>query len=237
MSEGMDTLRGLLARERRGERITLHDATSGREYDAHRLLTNAWKTGNFLHLCGVRGGHTVAIVGETPEALLGFLGTVSLGATARFDPPATTDARAVLAPTDAIEEFDLPPGGTRVGYGDPPEDPHTEHFERDVWSENPTLAPATVEPTDPALATDEAAFTHIELLAAAERAIERTDIQGGTTVAVRAPLSQPGTIAAGVVAPLLADATITLPSAGTVADIAVADGDAPEPTTVDPTTI
>jgi hypothetical protein len=232
----MDTLRGLLARERRGERITLHDATSGREYDAHRLLTNAWKTGNFLHHCGVRGGHTVAIVGKTPEALLGFLGAASLGATARFDPPATTDARAVLAPTDTIEEFDLPPGGTRVGYGDPPDNAHIKHFERDVWSENPTLAPATVEPTDPALATDESVFTHADLLAA-EGAIEHADIQAGTTVAVRAPLAHPGTIAASVVAPLLADATITLPSTGTVADVAVASDDAPEATTLDPTAI
>jgi hypothetical protein len=233
----MDTLRGLLARERRSERTVLHDATTGRAYDAHRLLTNAWKTGNFLSHCGVRGGHTVAIAGTTPEALLGFLGAASLGAATRFEPSTTTDARAVVAPTEVIETFDLPPGGAAIAYGDPPENPHIEHFERDVWSENPALAPATIDPADPALATANGQYTHADLLAAAKRAIERTEMQEGETVAVRASLSRPGTVAAGVVAPLLADATITLPDSETVADIVVASGDAPEARVVDPTAI
>jgi hypothetical protein len=101
----MDTLRGLLARERRGETVVLHDATTDREYDARRLLTNAWKTGNFLSHCGVRSGHTVAVVGRTPEALLGFLGAASLGAITHFEPSTATDARALIAPTKDIDEF------------------------------------------------------------------------------------------------------------------------------------
>lgn len=233
----MDTLRGLLARERRGEEIVLHDATTGREYDARRLLTNAWKTSNFLHHCGVRGGHTVAIVGKTPEALLGFLGATSLGAVTHFEPSTATDARAVVAPTEGIGRFDLPPGGTAIAYGEPPESAHVEHFERDVWSENPTLAPAPVDPTDRALATADGHYTHAETLAAAERAIEDADMQAGETVAVRAPLSRPGAVAAGVVAPLLADGVIVLPDSDTVVDVAVASGDAPERTIVDPTTV
>jgi hypothetical protein len=230
----MDTLRGLLARERRSEKIVLHDATTDREYDARRLLTNAWKTGNFLHHCGVRSGHTVAVVGRTPEALLGFLGAASLGAVIRFGPPASTDARAVIAPTDEIDRFGLPPGGTKIAYGDPPDDAHVEYFERDVWSENPTLAPATVNPDDPVLATDGAQFTHAEVLAAAENVIESVAMQKGETVAVRAPLSRPGTVAAGIVAPLLASAIITLPDGDTVADVAVASDDVPEARSVDP---
>ena len=233
----MDTLRGLLARDRRSEAIVLHDATSGREYDARRLLTIAWKTGNFLHHCGVRGGHTIVVVGKTPEALLGFLGAASLGAITRFGPATATDARAVIAPTGSIEEFDLPPGGTAIAYGEPPESAHVEHFERDVWSENPTLAPAPVDPTDRAFATADGHYTHAETLAAAERAIEDADMQAGETVAVRAPLSRPGAVAAGVVAPLLADGVIVLPDSDTVADVAVASGDAPEARVVDPTVI
>lgn len=232
----MDTLRGLLARERRSERIVLHDATTGREYDARRLLTNAWKTGNFLSHCGVRGGHTVAVVGRTPEALLGFLGAASLGAIIHFEPSTATDVRALIAPTEDIDEFELPPGGTRIAYGDPPDDAHVEHFERDVWSENPTLAPASVAPADPVLVADGAEFTHAEVLAAAEEAIESVDMKEGETVAVRASLSRPGTVAAGVVAPLLAGAIITLPDDGTVADVAITDDDAPEAKSVDPAT-
>ncbi|WP_049913169.1 hypothetical protein [Halococcus thailandensis] len=230
----MNTLRGLLARERRGGRIVLHDATTGREYDARRLLTNAWKTGNFLHHCGVRSGHTVAVVGRTPEALLGFLGAVSLGAVTRFEPPSTTDARAVIAPTNEIDAFELPPGGTKIAYGDPPDDAHVEYFERDVWSENPTLVPATIDPDDPVLATDGAQVTHTELLTAAEGVIESVAMQAGETIAVRAPLSRPGTVAGGIVAPLLADATITLPDGDIVVDVAVASDDAPEPRSLDP---
>ncbi|EMA40432.1 hypothetical protein C448_13826 [Halococcus morrhuae DSM 1307] len=230
----MDTLRGLLARERRGEGIVLNDATTDREYDARRLLTNAWKTGNFLHHCGVRSGHTVAVAGRTPEALLGFLGAVSLGAITRFEPSTTTDARAVIAPTDEIDGFELPPGGTKIAYGDPPDDAHVEYFERDVWSENPTLVPATIDPTDPVLDTDGARVTHAEMLTAAESAIESVAMQESETIAVRAPLSRPGTVAAGIVAPLLADAIITLPNGDTVADVAITSDDAPEPRLLDP---
>jgi len=85
--------------------------------------------------------------------VLAFLGTASLGGVARFDPPASIDARAVVAPVEGIDAFELPPGGTHVAYGDPPDDPDVAHFERDVWSENPTLAPADVAADDPVLAT------------------------------------------------------------------------------------
>lgn len=231
----MDTLRGLLARDRRSDDPALR--TPGgpdHEYDYRRLLTNTWKTSNFLSHCGVRHGRTVGIVGRQPAAALTLLGTASLGGVARFDPPTSIDARTVVAPTDVIEDFELPPGSTRVGYGDPPDDPGTAHFERDVWSENPTLAPADVTADDPVLAADESAASHTELLDAAERVVERTGLAAGGAVVVRASLTLPGTVAAGIVAPLLAGATIVFPSDGTVGDVAVATGDAPEETVVEP---
>jgi hypothetical protein len=235
---GMDTLRGLLARERRGDDLALHAPSDPeRTYDSHRLLTNVWKTSNFLSHCGVRRGHTVGVVGQSPESVLSFLGVTALGAVVRFDPPATVDVRAVIAPTSEIDGFDLPPGGTRVAYGEPPDDPRIDYFERAVWSENPVLAPAEVAPDDPALVTDEAVFTHSDLLDAAATVIERTDMSAGETVVVRAPLAEPGTVAAGVVAPLLAGATISLPDGETVGDIAVAADDTVEETVVDPATV
>lgn len=230
----MDTLRDLLARERRNDALALRDDGTGREYDAHRLLTNAWKTSNLLHHCGVRAGHTVGVVGRTPEAVLAFLGAVSFGAVVRFDPGPETDLRAVVAPTAEIESFDLPPGGTRIAYGAEPDNPGTRYFERDVWSQNPTLAPAMVAPEDPVLATPDGSVTHADVLDAAERAIERTGMTTGTTVAVRAPLARSGTVAAGLVAPLLTGATIVFPSSQTVADVAVATDSAPEEMRCDP---
>lgn len=230
----VDTLRGLLARERRSDASALHAVETGREYDFHRLLTNAWKTGNLLHQCGVRCGGTVGICGRKPESILSFLGAASLGATVRFDPPSTLDARAVVGPTETIPRFDLPPGGTPIAYGEEPDDPGTRFFERDVWSQNPTLAPSEVAPDDSVLETSDGSLTHAELLAAAEIAIERTGIGPRTTVAVRAPLSLPGTIAAGIVAPLSARGTILFPNATATGAVAVATEPAPEDRTLDP---
>jgi acyl-CoA synthetase (AMP-forming)/AMP-acid ligase II len=234
----MDTLRGLLARERRSDDLALHaPGDPERTYDFRRLLTNAWKTANFLSHCGVRRGRTVGIVGRSPESILTFLGATSLGAIARFDPPTATDARAVVAPADAVDAFDLAPGGARVAYGESPDDPKIHHFERDVWSENPVLVPTEVAPDDPALAAGEASLTHTELLDTAEGVIERTGMSTDETVTVRAPLALPGTIAAGIVAPLLAGATISFPNGETVGDIAVAVDDASEEIVVGPAAV
>jgi hypothetical protein len=234
----MDTLRGLLARDRRSDYPALR-APRGpdHEYDYRRLLTNAWKTGNFLSHCGVRSGRTVGIVGRRPAAMLAFLGTASLGGVTRFDPPASIDARAVVAPVGGIDAFELPPGGTRVAYGDSPNDPDVAHFERDVWSENPTLAPADLAADDPVLATPESLFTHAELLAAAERVVERAELTPGDAVVVRASLAVPGTVAAGLVAPLLAGATVVFPTDETVGDVAIATENAPEGTVVEPSEV
>ncbi|WP_306460008.1 class I adenylate-forming enzyme family protein, partial [Halococcus hamelinensis] len=232
----MDTLRGLLARERRNDRLALRDDRTGREYDTHRLLTNAWKVSNLLHQCGVRAGHTVGLVGRTPEAVLAFLATASLGAVVRFDPSDENDLRAVVAPTDDLDRFDLPPGSTPVAYGAEPDDPGARYFERDVWSQNPTLAPSAVATDDPVLTAD-ASFSHADLLDGAERAVERVGMDAGRTVAVRAPLALAGTVAAGLVAPLLTDATVVFPDSDTVADVAVSIDPAPEEAVCDPTTL
>jgi hypothetical protein len=47
-------------------------------------------------------------------------------------------------------------------------------------------------------------------------------------VAVRASLADPGTVVAGVVAPLIAGAAVLFPDEDSVGDFAVVDGDAPE---------
>ncbi|WP_273835274.1 hypothetical protein [Halococcus sp. PRR34] len=234
----MDTLRGLLARDRRSDHPALRAPNgSDHSYDYHRLLTNTWKTGNFLSHLGVRRGRTVGIAGRQPAAVLTVLGTASLGGIVRFDPPTSIDARAVVAPAERIDDFELPPGGTRVAYDDPPDDPGTAHFERDVWSENPTLAPAEVAADDPVLAADGSSVSHAELLDTAERVVERTGLTAGDDVVVRASLTIPGTVAAGIVAPLLTGATVVFPAAGTVGDVAIATESAPEGTIVDPTAI
>jgi hypothetical protein len=172
--------------------------------------------------------------------VLSLLAAGLLGAVVRFDPPREFDGRAVVAPSERVDEYELPAGGQRIGYGAAPDDPATVHFEEEMWSENPTFPPSEATPDDPILATDAGTVTHAELLDAARGATEAADLRAGDAVAVRATLSTPGVVAAGVVAPLLSGATVLLPDAadpdavtGTVA--IVADGaTAPEPVCVDP---
>jgi hypothetical protein len=211
----------------------------GREYDYRRLRTDARKTGNFLAHRGVRAGRTLAVADEpVPEVVLSFLGAALLGAVVQFDPPGAVDARAVVAPSDRVGAVDLPAGGQRIGYGGAPDDPGIAHFEEEMWSENPTFPPPSVAPDDPILAAGDRTASHAAVRSAAGTAAADLDLGPGEAVAVRAPLAIPGTVAAGVVAPLLSGATVLLPDPGdrtrAAGTAAVATGDAPEPKSLDP---
>ena len=214
-----------------------------REYDYRRFCTTAWKVGNFLTHLGVGGGRTVAVADDpTPEPVLALYGAGLLGASVAFvdleegaggegdDPP-----RALLAPVDRIGAG----GGSttkRVAYGGPPDDPAVAHFERDVWSENPTEPPDPVA-ADAALLRDGATLAHAGVLAAARGVVDRWALGPGGSVAVRAPLTAPGTVVAGLVAPVLAGAAVLLPDGRSEGTHAVAVGDAPEPAVIEPSDV
>lgn len=221
----------LVARERRSDARCLDAPALDRDYDYRRFCTTAWKVGNFLHHVGVRSGVSVGIAPDpVPEPVLTLFGAALLGAPVRFlEGAPDEDTRAVVVPAGSAAVA-LPPGGQRVVYGDPPEDPSASYFERDVWSQNPTEPPDPVAPEDVALRA-EGEFTHRDLLVAAESVIDEWDLEPGESVAVRAPLTHPGTVAAGVVAPLSAGGVVLLPDEETVGDYAVGAG--PEPD-VDP---
>ncbi|MWG35635.1 hypothetical protein [Halomarina oriensis] len=233
----MDVLGDLVARPRRSDDRALVVPSLGRTYDYRRFCTTAWKVGNFLRHLGVRSGRGVALVGvDAPEPVLSFYGAALLGAPVTFDPPTDepVDARALVVPFDRVEEYEAPPGTQRVAFGDAPDDPTVAYFERDVWSENPTEPPDRVAPRDVLLRTDDGAYSHATVLDAAGRVVDEWGLTASDTVAVRAPFSRPGTVAAGLVAPLLAGGSILLPDDETVGDRAVSDGDAPESSVVAP---
>ncbi len=217
----MDALGDLVARDRRSDAPAL-TVPDSRGYDYHRLCTTAWKTGNFLRHLGVREGVTVAVV-TVPSAhpILGFLGATLLGAGVRFDPPKEIDARVLLAPTEQVGEYELPPGGQYVAYGDSPADPTVSHFETDVWSENPTF-PETPVSSETVALTGDTEITHAELLGAGERVADQWNLEPGDSVVVRAPLSDSRAVAAGIVAPLVAGGEIVLDT-DRVGDFAVGD--------------
>jgi hypothetical protein len=215
-----------------------------RQYDAGRLLTDARKTGNFLRQLGVAPGRVVAIADrQAPESVLSLFGTALLGAAVRFvsiesedrtaDGNAGTEtARVVLGPVGEIDRLavDAPEA---IVYGGAPDDPGTAYFERDVWSENPTFPPDTVDPRSDAFAADGQSYSHRSLLDAADR-VGSEDL-AGIEVVVRAPLSDPRTIAAGLLAPLACGATVVVANGDTVGDLAVCEAgrSAPEPTRID----
>jgi acyl-CoA synthetase (AMP-forming)/AMP-acid ligase II len=229
----METLADLVARERRDDQPAL--ATPGRTADYRRLCTTAWKTANFLRHRGVRTGTTMGVVTPSagavdpveagdprlrtaagvpaPQAVYALLGAVSIGGVVRVDPPpGTVDARAVVAPTPALDRYE-PAGGQRVGYGPEPEAPGVDHWGTAVWSENPTVPPERPAADAPALSTGEATRTHAELLAAARAVRDRHGVGPDDRIALHTPLADPRAVVAGVVAPLLVGGTIRLPDA------------------------
>lgn len=232
----METFAELLARDRRSDGLALRDpGGSGVEYSYHDLLTTAWKTGNYLRRCGVHEGSTVAVADEPGgPAILAFLGAALNGAVTRFDPPSEVDARVLVAPGEMVAEYDLPPGSTRLAYGDVPEDPGIDNMGRAVWSENPTFPDPAADADLPALVTDDRVFTVGTIFQGARDATRRLGLGTGEELAIRAPLARPGTVTAGLVAPLLVGATIVIPDEDTVADAAVGSGIVPEPTGISP---
>jgi len=203
-----------------------------RTQDARSTRDRAYKTGNALRHRGVRLESGVAILDvPEPEAVHTFLGASLLGATVEFGPDPVVDARVLAGPTGELGAYDLPAGGQRVGWGDPPADPSWMYFERDVWSENPAFP----EPDISAETTLLGDATHGDVVAAAED-VAAAEFDESDEVAVRAPFSDPGTVVAGVVAPLIAGATIVLPPAGGEGTVAVASerADCPETRVVAP---
>ena len=124
-------------------------------FDTDRLITIAWKSGNFLRHTGIRHGTTVGVVGDGPMALIAFFGATLLGGRVQFDPPndCTTieGFRTLVAPADVIDRYTVAPGIQRVCYGGVPPEPAVHHLERGLWSENPSFPPVEIDTETPLL--------------------------------------------------------------------------------------
>lgn len=208
-----ETLGDAVARERRTSGVALRARASGRTYSYHDFVTTSYKAGNVLRHLGVRPDDEVCIAAESvPEPVVSFYGAAQLGAVTRFRAgPEGVAPRVVVAPATRESEFDLPPGHHLAVYGDPPTDPSTTHWETEVWSENPAVHPVAVDGSDPLFAAGDRTYTHEEVLAAAAGVIDEAGIEPGTEVVLRGPLTDPAVVVAGLVAPILAGATIVLP--------------------------
>jgi hypothetical protein len=207
------TLPELIERDRRSDAETLLATGTRRQvYTAHRFCTTAWQTGNFLRHLGVREGVTVGVAAEEAAAqpVLTLFGTTLLDGITWIGPPESADLRAIIAPVETVDSYRLPDGGQRAGYGGQPDAAGTYHFEEEVWSENPTRVPREYDSETPVLTDGNQIYTHGQLLAAAQDAVELLDLSVGDRVRVRASLADPRAVAAGVLAPLIVGGTIVL---------------------------
>ena len=243
----MQTIGDLVAEAREREGTIFESAERSTAFSYRDFCTNAWKAGNLFRHYGVRGGARVAVVagpkaptaddepgwlGETPESFLALLGAALDGAIVDPDPPSAVEAKVLVTPNAWMDEYERGPGTKPIAYGGPPEDPRVAHFEREAWSENPVRPPGEFGARDPLLAVD-ALYGHGDLLAASRRVVAEYDLTDDDEVALRAPVTEPGTIVAGLLAPMRVGATVLLGD-GATGTVAVADGEAPEERVVDP---
>ena len=236
----METLADLVAagRSRDGPVIEAPDRSA--PYSYREFSTNTWKAGNLLRHYGVRRGATAAVVvgpkrpsatdepgrlGAAADPLLAVFGAWTVGATVDLAPAAPVEARALVAPAAWLDRYEAAPGCSRLAYGGPPEAADVAHFERDLWSENPIEPPDAVEPGDTALRIDGETATQGALLAAGRAVADEFSLAAGDRVAVDAPLRTPEAVVAGVVAPLVAGATILPAGVGEADPVAVVTDD------------
>jgi acyl-CoA synthetase (AMP-forming)/AMP-acid ligase II len=242
----------VVARDRRSDEVALRVDATGREFSYRDFCTTAWKAGHALSHCGVHAGSRVALdPSPAPQPLLTLFGAACLGARVTFD--TTAASRAVLVPADREADVATRADRKVVVYGDAPDDPGVVHWERTVWSENPVQPPGEHDAEEPVLDgaeprssgsripsddgaeprsasnrtqsddADAASYTHREVLTAARGVVDAVGIGVGTSVALRAPLTDPRAVVGAVVAPLVAGGTVVLPDGEMGAD---ADADA-----------
>jgi hypothetical protein len=224
-----------------GSAVTLR--AGNRSYDPGRFRQTIYKTGNYLRHCGVHEGAVVELLpAPAPETVFGIFGTWLLGGRVAPVPsevdgpdaghPSDDTVAVRLGPTSELPGQPVEPGCTLLGFGAEPADPSVAYFEREIWSENPFF-PETDLPLDRPL------FARTDGPTPLDRFLDRAGVLAGEldsadTVAIRRPLLRPDTALAGLLAPLLARATILLPADDQVGSVALAEGQAPEPRTISP---
>lgn len=230
----MDVLGDLAVREQWSRTPAVR--APGRVYTHHDLYTSVRKVATFFAYFGAGSGGHVDIEPEAqPETVLALLGATRVGAVANLTP--TGEGQIIVTPADKEDQYELAPGQNGIVYDGYPNSPGFVEWELDVWDGSARTGPRLETARgDAALRTKDRTYSHGELLDAADRVIEEYDVDEDTEVAIRAPMGNPGTIAAGVVAPLKVGGTVVFPATDDLGDIGVGFGVA-EPVEVDPTTV
>lgn len=227
----MNTITDLVRTARYHEGTFLEVTSRTTPYTSREFCTNTWKAGSLLGQYGAHPGAEVAVlVGpKTPadansraqagqfdsaDPLLAIVGGMLVGGTVTLAPRSPIAARVLVCPTAWADGIDREPQCTVLAYGDRPASAAVRHFERERWSESPVEPPETVTPDTPALVANGETYSHGAILAAAETATAWLDIDDGCRVGLAADIRDPGAFVAGIVAPLLANATVVVPGTG-----------------------
>jgi hypothetical protein len=250
---GAETLKDLVVAAQEHEGTVLDAADRSAPYSYREFATNCFKAGNLLGHYGVHPGSTVTVaVGpkkepaepeddgamntmagdaamgypDSADPLLAILGGASVGATVDLTLMTPVESRALVHPAWCV--YEKTPRCSLLAYGGPPSEPAVAHFEAELWSENPTVPPEPVAADDPALLAAGETYTHRTLLAVADDIADSYGLDGTSRVALSAGLTEPGALVAGVLAPMVAGATVLLPGGPPQTDVPTATGDGTE---------
>jgi hypothetical protein len=227
----MKTLDELFSPADHDEAVALRAPGRGEQvYTYERFVETVHDTAAVLDEVGVDQESLVAVAAEpTGHPVFGFYAGALLGATVWIGAPRRVNARAVIAPTATVGEYELPGGAARIGFGETPDDDDVMHFERAIWKADADDQTPNVLAGTKVLTDGEREYSHRAVLDAAEEIADRLDPD--TTVSVRVGMDDPRTIASAIVAPLLVGGTIRFPETTTepTGDVAITDDHAPEP--------
>ena len=200
-----------------------------RRYEYHRFRATAYKTANYLRYNGVGPHATVAILDEpAPETLFGVLGTALLGGSVRIAPDRTVEERVLFGPTGKLDEYVTAGGCKRIAFGAEPTDPTWAFFEREIWSENPFFPTTEVDGETDFVA----GWSQRDALQAAGSIAD--ELGEDDVIAIRGSFTDPAVQIAGVLAPLIAGASILLPDSDQTGTVAVGATGVPEERTLSP---
>lgn len=203
----MDSVGDVITQDHWGRRTALR--TDGRVYSHHDLYVSAHRVESFLSYLGVEGDYVDVYPELAPEPILTFFAAAYSGAVTDFDPP-SEDAQAVLVPVDKEDEIDQRSGLKIIAYGGDSAREGTYRWNPDLFVASTASGHVHPARSDTALRVEGQEYSHGEILDAAERIADEYDIDEETEVAVRAPIGNPGTITAGIVAPLMKGGSVLL---------------------------
>ena len=199
-----------------------------RVYTYDQLDSMVTTLGGTLQSYGLSPESLVAIAPTArSEMVISTLAVLATGATVRVSPPAKAPVDAVVGPSDVVSQYIAPSDALELVY-DTASDGQLDYKEA-VTQTADTLRTTAVRPNTTALTDGEITATHADLAETVSSLSADDRFTTGAEVMIRAPLTDPRTIAAGVLTPLAAGCTLRPASGdGIVGDLAVTLNRAPE---------